>query len=138
MNTKIAVVAGGAGGVGEGIVRTLLANGYTVIVPTRSKAKSDSLHAYVGDVRPGKLIVRIGDAFTESGAEAFKANLETEFGHIDLAVVSLGGWHQGYPVYAYQMQEWNRILHDNITAHFLAIKSLIPIVHPTRGLYVHI
>jgi len=138
MESKIAVVAGGAGGVGEGIVRALLKNDYTVVVPTRSEHKADRLREYVADVKTGRLLTRVGSVNTEASAEELKGFLHAEFNQIDLAVASLGGWHQGYPVYAYPLNDWNRILSDNLTAHFLAIKTFVPLLHPQQGHYVHI
>lgn len=137
-NNKVAVVPGGAGGVGEGIVRSLLKNNYTVVVPTRSAYKVDRLTAYVEDIKTGRLVCNIGSVNNEENAEALQAFVRQEFGSIDLAVASLGGWHQGYPIHKYPLNDWNRILNDNLTAHFLAIKTLVPLLQPQRGFYVHI
>lgn len=138
MENKIAVVAGGAGGVGEGIVKSLLVNNFTVVVPTRSEHKAERLKQYVNAVNTGKLIVRIGAVTDEASAEELKNYLHDEFKQIHLAVASLGGWHQGYPVYSYPVSDWNKILNDNLTAHFLAIKTLVPLLNPISGHYVHI
>lgn len=138
MEPKTAVVAGGAGGVGEGIVKTLLKHNFTVLVPTRSEQKAERLRDYVKEVSTGKLLTHVGTVNTEENAENLKNYLQKEFGRIDLAIASLGGWHQGYPVYAYPLQDWNRVLNDNLTAHFLAIRTLVPLLHPDKGHYVHI
>ena len=138
MKNKIAVVAGGAGGVGEGIVTALMKNNYTVIVPTRSEQKAERLKDYVKDLTSGQLITYLGSVNNEDSAEELKNYLHHEFNHIDMAVASLGGWHQGYPVYAYPLNDWKRILNDNLTAHFLAIKTLVPLLNPASGVYVHI
>lgn len=138
MENKIAVVAGGAGGVGEGIVKTLLKNNFTVVVPTRSEHKAERLVEYVRDVKTGELITRIGSVNNEETADGLKNFLLKEFKQINLAVASLGGWHQGYPIYNYPVNDWNRILSDNLTAHFLAIKTLVPLLSPETGHYVHI
>ena len=50
MKKKTAVVAGGTGGVGEGVVKALLEADYKVIVPTRSEHKIARLREYVADV----------------------------------------------------------------------------------------
>ena len=42
------LVAGGAGGVGEGIVRHLLRAGHFVVVPSRSQAKSKKKPQHAG------------------------------------------------------------------------------------------
>lgn len=138
MENKIAVVAGGAGGVGEGIVKSLLKNDFTVVVPTRSEHKAERLTEYVHDVETGKLITRVGSVNDKPNSEELKKYLHAEFKQIDLAVASLGGWHQGYPVYNYPLSDWNRILNDNLNAHFLAIKTFVPLLNPANGHYVHI
>lgn len=138
MISKIAVVPGGTGGVGEGIVRALLKNGYTVVVPTRTTSKAEQLQAYVADLGSGRLLTYPGSVSTEESATELKRYLHEEFKQIDLVVASLGGWHQGYPVHEYPFTAWNRILNDNLTAHFLAIKSLVPLLNPEAGFYFHI
>lgn len=138
MKTRTAVVLGGAGGVGEGIVKTLLKNNFTVIVPTRSAHKIDRLKEYVSDVKSGKLITQMTSVSNESEAEVFKNFLFDEFNQIDLGVASLGGWHQGYPVYSYPTADWTKILNDNLTSHFFAIKTIVPLLNPESGHYVHI
>ncbi|MFN3377849.1 MAG: SDR family oxidoreductase [Runella zeae] len=138
MKNKTAVVAGGTGGVGEGVVKALLEADYKVIVPTRSEHKIARLREYVADVSLGELIPFLGTVNNEVNAEKLALFLHNEVQHIDLAVASLGGWHQGFPVYAYPLSDWNRILNDNLTSHFLAIKTLVPLLNPKSGFYIHI
>ena len=45
---KTAFVAGGTGGVGEGIVRAFLDEGATVVVPSRKQENLDQLRGYLG------------------------------------------------------------------------------------------
>lgn len=135
---KTAVVLGGAGGVGEGIVKTLLREGATVVVPTRSAHKIDRLREYVSDVHTGKLVTHLGSVDTEAAGQQLAAFLQKEWKQIDIAVASLGGWHQGTPVYSYPTEQWQRILNDNLTSHFFAIKTLVPLLNPTEGYYFHI
>ncbi len=138
MEKRIAVVAGGAGGVGEGIVRALLRADYTVIVPSRSEHKLARLTEYVGDIPAGKLITYQGAMTDEANASAFSQYITKTFLSIDLVVASLGGWHQGYPIYNYPWSDWQRILNDNLTSHFLAIKTLVPLLNSQNGCYIHI
>ncbi len=138
MYKKTAVVAGGAGGVGEGIVRALLQADYKVVVPARSEHKIVQLREYTADISTGELITFLGSVNNEENAEKLKVFLHNEVKYIDLAVASLGGWHQGFPIYSYPLSDWNRILNDNLTSHFLAIKTLVPLLNPREGFYVHI
>lgn len=135
---KTAVVLGGTGGVGEGIVKSLLAAGASVAVPTRSEFKIERLREYVGPELARKLEVRLGSVNSEQHAQDLSAYLQQTYKQIDIAVASLGGWHQGYPLYSYPANDWDRILRDNLTSHFLAIKTLVPLLNPREGYYFHI
>ena len=53
---RIAIVAGGAGSPGYGIVKALLRNGATVIVPVADSASIQRLRAQISDVEAEKLI----------------------------------------------------------------------------------
>lgn len=138
LDQKVAVVLGGTGGVGEGIVRYFLQAGATVVVPSRNELKLRRLQSFVSDVPTGKLIPHLGSVNTEESAQKLSLFLHKEYKHLDIAVASIGGWRQGYPLYSYPMDEWNRILNDNLTAHLLAIKTLIPLLDPQTGYYFHI
>jgi NAD(P)-dependent dehydrogenase (short-subunit alcohol dehydrogenase family) len=138
METKIAVVVGGTGGVGEGIVKSLLKKEFTVVVPTRSEHKIQSLKEYTSDIETGKLIPIVGSVNNIESAEKLRKYLSGEFKSIDLVVASLGGWHQGYPITSYPLEDWNKILDNNLTSHFLAIKTLVPLLNPQKGFYFHI
>jgi len=49
------LIAGGTGGLGEGIVRSLMGRGAHVMVPTRNPEKLNALNEYVADIRTGSL-----------------------------------------------------------------------------------
>ncbi len=136
---KIAVVLGGTGGVGEGIVRGMLLSGATVIVPSRSQESLDKLAAYTADINSGTLIIPfIGTVDNEENAQELSNFLHTNYKSIDIAIASLGGWKQGFPIYSYPIKEWTQILNDALTTHFLAIKTLVPMLNPATGSYFHI
>ena len=132
------VVAGGAGGVGEGIVRSLLREGARVIVPSRSEGKLRELESLCGDVRTGELVPLVGDLGEEASARDLQNRIYEKFRELDVAVVSLGGWSQGNPLTSVDMATWNRVLRDHLTSHFLALKILVPLLHPKTGSFVHV
>ncbi|MGL4630457.1 MAG: SDR family oxidoreductase [Leadbetterella sp.] len=135
---KVAVVLGGTGGVGEGIVRAFLQADATVVVPSRSDAKLNDLATYLSDITTGKLVTFSGSVNTEESALSLSNYLHQNYKSIDIVVASIGGWKQGFPVYSYPMKDWLEILNNGLTAHFLAIKTLIPMLHPETGHYFHI
>jgi NAD(P)-dependent dehydrogenase (short-subunit alcohol dehydrogenase family) len=138
LSNKIALVAGGTGGVGEGIVRGLLKEDAIVVVPARSAEKADALRAYVSDIDSGNLVTLVGDMSGMEGISEFQRQIQQKFNHLDLVVAALGGWSQGLPLTSVDMKTWNKILADNLTSHFLAIKGFVPFLTPKTGAYIHI
>lgn len=132
------VVAGGAGGVGEGIVRSLLQRRARVVVTSRSEDKLRALQTYCKDVDTGELIPLVGDLGDEASARDLQNRLYGVFRDLDVAIASLGSWSQGNPLTSVDMDTWNRVLRENLTSHFLALKILVPLLHPKTGSYVHI
>ncbi len=90
------LVAGGAGEVGEGITRQLIAAGATVVVPSRSLNKLEQLKTQVD--HPDQLIVKVTDVSSLEAVERLRDELKIDLGHIDHVVASLGGWWQGQPL----------------------------------------
>lgn len=138
LSGKVAVVAGGTGGVGEGIVVSLVKEGATVVVPSRSEEKIERLKAYVGPTASGKLDAVRTTLQDEETVLEFQKFLQKKYKQVDIAVASLGGWWQGAPVYSTPFEQWKKILDNNLTSHFLAIKALIPMLNPETGAYFHI
>ena len=132
------VVAGGAGGVGEGIVRALLRRAPACWCrrAARNGCATWRLCQDVADRRAadaGRRPRRRGARRGRSRAQIFE-----RFRELDVAVASLGGWWQGKPLTSVDMATWERILRENLTAHFLAVKMLVPLLHPKSGSYVHV
>ena len=138
LKDRTAVVLGGTGGVGEGIVKSLLTQKMNVIVPTRNAERGKQLEKYVGPELSNYLTIRVGSVDTEQSAAELAQYLNQTTEHIDLTVASLGGWQQGYPLYSYPLADWNQIISDNLTAHFLAIRTIIPLLNPQDSSYFHI
>lgn len=91
------LVAGGAGGVGEGIVRALLAeDDLRVIVTSRHAARLAQLRDYLGDAADAaRLIGIVGNAGEPRDAAQIAAQIRAEYGALDVAIPSLGGWWTG-------------------------------------------
>jgi NAD(P)-dependent dehydrogenase (short-subunit alcohol dehydrogenase family) len=135
---KTVLIAGGTGGVGEGLVRAFLKSGATVIVPSRTESKLDRLRDYTKDITTGKLVGIHGTVTDEETALALGEKLLKEFRSLDVAIASLGGWSQGYPISSTPMDVWNKVIRDNLTSHFLAMKTFVPLLNAQSGIYVHV
>jgi NAD(P)-dependent dehydrogenase (short-subunit alcohol dehydrogenase family) len=137
LRDKKIVVLGGTGGVGEGLVKSFLSQGASVIVFSRSQRKLDNLKEYVSDVASGRLFSFAAAIDKEEYISNIQDQIKSNFGEVDAVVASLGGWHQGFFIKDYPMESWFKILNDNLTSHFMAIKIFVPLLSKT-GKYIHI
>ncbi|MCO8277554.1 SDR family NAD(P)-dependent oxidoreductase [Actinoplanes sp. TRM 88003] len=120
------VVVGGAGGVGEGIVRALLVAGATVVATSRSAGRLEEFARRIDDPR---LHVRELDLLDPSLSEEAAA-LATEFGGLHGVVISVADWgRQGRkPLLELTDPEWEDQLRQNQTTVFRAYRAFVPLL----------
>jgi len=118
---KVAIITGGAGGIGSGIVRALADEGAKVVIndlpsPTPGQPSGADLVANEVNARGGEAIVshaRIGDwaSGQELVAEAVKG-----FGRVDILVMCAGNFN-ATPVLELEQSEWDSIISVHLTGH---------------------
>lgn len=119
---RTVVVAGGTGLVGGHVVRALLAAGARVLVPTRRPADA------VGRGLPEhERLARVTVRDWERPAEVAAALADRGW-TADAAVAALGGWWIGTPLVELDPLVWRQLLEDNLTAHFLVARALVPLL----------
>ena len=124
------LVAGGAGVAGECIVHALLDRGATVVVPSRSEARLAALRSRVDSAAEDRLHLVVGDVGTEAGVLRLRDEIVDQHGPLRGVVASLGAWWEGEQFVNLSMSTWERILHDNLTAHFLVARAFLPVLDP--------
>ncbi len=138
----IVVVAGGTGSVGEGVVRALVRDGATVVVPYRNDEKRLRLEEYVRDVADnsgGRLVCMAADVGNLESMMGFRAELVDRFGRVDLGVACLGGWYYGYSLHNMPVEHWDQVINDNLKTHFICVRTLVSLMHERhQGVYVMI
>ncbi len=131
------VVAGGTGGVGEGLVRAFLLEGATVIVPYRHEVRRQRLEEYIGELAEGRLHLFPAELGDEQSVAAFRSNIKEQFGSVDLGVSCIGGWYYGYSLHKMPYDHWQSVIHNNLTTHFLCMRAIVSLMHEQkRGVYV--
>ncbi|MBD2343096.1 SDR family NAD(P)-dependent oxidoreductase [Anabaena subtropica] len=135
LENKIALILGGAGNVGEGIVRAYLKAGAIVVVPSRKAEKLEELRTYLGELaHPERFIPIVGEISEIDSAEGIRDQLLKQFGQLDAVVASLGGWWSGNrPVNEVSIAEWQQYLDSNLTSHFIAARTFLPVLKENKG-----
>jgi 3-oxoacyl-[acyl-carrier protein] reductase len=134
------LVAGAAGGVGEGIVRALLARvpEVRVIATSRDPARSALLRSRVA--ADGERLVTItGNAGDPSGARALAQQIGREYGQLAIAIPSLGGWWEGGPFLGVDAETWDRVVTEMLTTHVVFARVFVPeLLRAPAGRYLGI
>lgn len=130
LDGKFFVVAGGAGLAGRCVVAALVRHGATVAVTSRSTQRLKRLRVSIASPRLHTVLTDSGDI---SEAMAVRDQMISELGPIDGVVASLGGWWKGPDLTELDLETWRRILDDNLTSHFLAARTYLPVLADRPG-----
>lgn len=135
----VAVVAGGTGAVGDGIVRHFLERGLRVVVPYRDRNKAQRLKLRHGRVGPGELHCLHAELSDSRSAQRFKERVLEKFGGVQLVVASLGGWYQGEALHEMPIQTYRNIMEGNLHVHFVFAKLFLSeFLRQNHGTYVNL
>lgn len=120
----VAVVTGGAGGIGRAIGRALVRDGYRVAVfDLASDGAADRAEG------TARFDLDVTDA---PAVGAAMAEVAARFGRID-AVVNNAGLNQRSPTGALQAQEWDRVLAVNLTSIHRCTAAALPMLRAAGG-----
>ncbi len=129
----VALVTGGAKGIGRAITRHLLASGWRAGVfdlPESGMRRSFPQ-------RSRNVVLLEGDVCDEDTVMRAVADLVEQFGRLD-AVVSNAGIMIRKPLHVLTLVEWNRVLDTNLTAAFLLARAAEQPLRKARGAFVTI
>ncbi|KUI35209.1 short-chain dehydrogenase [Mycobacterium sp. IS-1496] len=121
--SRVAVVTGGASGLGEAISAGLAADGHRVAV---LDVNADAAEKIAAELRGhGAQALAVGvDVSDESSVEEAFADVRAEFGPVEILVTSaaIGGFTRFDKI---TLDEWNRYLAVNLTGTFLSIRAAL-------------
>ncbi len=121
---KTILVAGGAGEVGEGIVRQLLAKGHQVFVQSRSAAKLAEFKSLLGE--PDNLITVAGEIGSEEQTQVLRQAIKSEGIELDGVVASVGSWWSGPKLIDLDLNTFQKVMDERLITHFLVAKTFLP------------
>lgn len=135
LKDRVALVAGGAGGIGEAVTRILAAAGATVAVADfdagRAKEVSASITAAGGSAAPVQTDLRDEESTVAAVAQAAEAH-----GGIDILANIAGGMHAHAPwapVRDWTTEHWDAIVALNLRYVFWTCRAVIPLMEARGG-----
>jgi gluconate 5-dehydrogenase len=137
LDGKVALVAGGTGGIGSAISEALAAFGATVVVFGRNGAKAEALAAQI-EAAGGKAWGASLDILDFEAVRRFVGQVAERFGALDVLVNS-AGTHVDTPAEDYAEADWDRVLGLNLKAAFFLSQAVAQVQIPRRGgKHIHI
>jgi NAD(P)-dependent dehydrogenase (short-subunit alcohol dehydrogenase family) len=114
---RVALVTGGARGIGRGIALTLAAEGAEVAVNYRDRADAAAQTVALVRQRGGKAEAVQADVGTYADVERMVARVLERFGRIDI-LVNNAGVVTRHPILDVPLDEWDRVVRTNLYGCF--------------------
>ena len=131
LDGRVALVAGGAGGIGSAICEGLAAFGATVVICGRTGAKcealADEIKSAGGQAWGAEL-----DILDIERVRQFVSEVADRFGRIDV-LINCVGTHKETPAEEYVEEDWDRVLDVNLKAAFFLSQAVARVQIPQGG-----
>ena len=132
---RVAIITGGAQGIGKAATRRLLRDGWAVVIADIDAEAGQETQAEYAALGPVLFIAT--DVADEDQVRRMTAETIARFSGINLLVnnayASAGG-----PITEMKLEDWNRVLAVNLTGPFLCAKYTLPQLTAHRGSIVNI
>lgn len=126
---KIAVVTGAARGIGLGIARKFLADGYGVALIDRDV---ETLAQTAASLNGQPILAVECDVSVPQQVQASIANIVAHFGRID-ALVNNAGVAVFKPALEVTFAEWSEVMATNLNGPFLCTQACVPVMLESGG-----
>lgn len=124
LKDKVAIITGGAAGIGRGMVETFAREGARVAIADRDMAKARDAVAQVKSAG-GEAEAFEVDVSSGSSASRMVAEVVSRFGGLDI-LVNNAGIRYVKPFLEYSEEEWRKTLDVNLTGLFLCCRAAVP------------
>jgi NAD(P)-dependent dehydrogenase (short-subunit alcohol dehydrogenase family) len=108
---RVALIGGGAGGIGQAVRARFIASGASVVTWDLSDKADEKV-----------------DVTDEAAVTDGMAKLVAKFGRIDILVNAAGITGPDVPIEHYSLSDWRRTLDINLTSTFLCCKAAVPLM----------
>jgi len=124
LEPKIAVIAGGGGGIGQAVVLRLARSGFsTVILDKNAQAGERTLTQLAREGQRGELI--LVDLTKRLEVQNAFSQIISNHGRVDVLVNLAGGTFHKKPIHELSITEWMEVIDMNLKATFLCCQSVI-------------
>jgi NAD(P)-dependent dehydrogenase (short-subunit alcohol dehydrogenase family) len=135
MKSQVAVVTGGAQGIGKAMVRQFLRDGYGVVIADADEEAGRETAAEYAALGPLRFIRT--DVASEPDVERLAADTLAAFSGVTV-LVNNAAIACNRPIGEVSLADWNRVLGVNLTGPWLCAKHFAPALRLARGTIINI
>jgi NAD(P)-dependent dehydrogenase (short-subunit alcohol dehydrogenase family) len=129
---KIALVTGGASGIGEACVQTLAREGATVVISDIDDLRGNELASAIGAA--GQQAIYLShDVTDEARWQEVVAEIERRYGRLDILMANAGIGIMVPSIVEMSLADWRRQTAINLDGVFLSVKHCIPLMRASGG-----
>ncbi|MBW2683798.1 MAG: glucose 1-dehydrogenase [Deltaproteobacteria bacterium] len=123
LDGKIAIVTGGAGGIGEALALGLGIHGATVVVSSRNQGAIDAVAGKITDQSGNEAIAITSDVTDESSMQNLVDKVVEKYGRIDILVNAMG-MNIKHDAFDYPVEDWEKLFKVNVEGTMIACKTV--------------
>jgi gluconate 5-dehydrogenase len=121
LDGKIAIVTGGAGGIGEALAMGLGIHGATVVVSSRNQEAIEKVATQITAASGNEAIAIASDVTDESSVQSMVDQVMQKYGKIDILVNAMG-MNVKRDAFEYPMEDWDKLFSVNVKGTMIACK----------------
>jgi len=141
LNGRVALITGGAGGIGGAVVRAMAKAGISGIVINYRKSREQAEELAAETERAGvKAIAVQADVQSDGEIRAMMAEIRTQFGRLDILVNNAGmtQWVELSDLDGLTDAVWDEILDVNVKGAFRCVRAAASLMAETQGMVINV
>jgi NAD(P)-dependent dehydrogenase (short-subunit alcohol dehydrogenase family) len=127
LSGKVALVAGGTGGLGRSVSLAFLEEGAAVVVTYRKQEEFAALQSAAGG-HAARLEGQNVDATQEAAVRTLVEGIATSHGPLDILVNTIGGYSGGTPLWELETKTYEQMFALNLHAGYLLARAAVPVM----------
>jgi NAD(P)-dependent dehydrogenase (short-subunit alcohol dehydrogenase family) len=132
LDGKVAIVTGGAGGIGEALALGLGYQGATVVVSSRNQPAIDAVAEKISAETGSEAVAVAADVTDEASIQALVDTVVDKFGKIDILVNAMG-MNIKRDAFDYPLEDWDKLFEVNVKGTMAACKAVGKVMRDQQG-----
>lgn len=132
LDGKIAIVTGGAGGIGEALAMGLGTQGATVVVSSRNQAAIEKVAGEISAASGNEAMAVVSDVTDEQSVKNLIDTVIDKYGKLDILVNAMG-LNVKHDALEYPMEDWDKLFEVNVKGTMIACKFAARAMKEQKG-----